>query len=65
MNDYKQQAFDCKELATIYKDLFNEKELDMFATKLPNFDKLFELTKKHNLNFLDSFIKNIQTLYKK
>ena len=37
----------------------------MFATKVPNFDKLFELTKKHNLNFLDSFIKNIQTLYKK
>ena len=65
MNDYKQQAFDCKELATIYKDLFNENELDMFATKAPNFDKLFELTKKHNLNFLDSFIRNIQTLYKK
>ena len=42
MNDYKQQAFDCKEIEKNYKDLFNENELDMYATKVPNFDKLFK-----------------------
>ena len=48
----KQQAIDCKELATIFCNLFEEVDANMFIIKPIDKEYLIEVAKKHNLNKL-------------
>ena len=48
----KQQAIDCKELATIFCNLFEEVDANMFIIKPIDKQYLIEVAKKHNLNKL-------------
>ena len=59
----KQQAIDCKELATIYKELFNEKVLEDFNLKTILYDDLYKIASDNNLNQLKNYIKKIEKLF--
>ena len=59
----KQQAMDCKELATIYKDLFNERVLEEFNLRTILYDDLYKLADDNNLNQLKNYIKKIEKLF--
>ena len=59
----KQQAMDCKELATIYKDLFNERVLEDFNLRTILYDDLYKLADDNNLNQLKNYIKKIEKLF--
>ena len=59
----KQQALDCKELATIYKDLFNEKAMEEFNLTTILYDELYKLADENNLNQLKNYIRKIEKLF--
>lgn len=59
----KQQAIDCKELATIYKELFNEKVLEDFDLKTILYDDLYKIASDNNLNQLKNYINKIEKLF--
>ena len=59
----KQQAMDCKELATIYKDLFNERVLEDFNLRTILYDDLYKFADDNNLNQLKNYIKKIEKLF--
>ena len=59
----KQQAIDCRELATIYKELFNEKVLEDFDLKTILYDDLYKIASDNNLNQLKNYINKIEKLF--
>ena len=50
--NYKQQAQDCKELATIFCNLFEQTDANKFILKPIDKEYMIETAKKHNLNTL-------------
>ena len=51
-NTYKQQALDCKELATIFCNLFESDDINKFTIKQIDKEYLVNKAKEHNLNML-------------
>ena len=51
-NTYKQQALDCKDLATIFCNLFESDDINKFTIKQIGKEYLVNKAKEHNLNML-------------
>lgn len=56
----KQQAIDCKELATIVTNLFDDKIIDEFLRKPIQYDELYKIANENNLNHLKKYIEKFK-----
>ena len=59
----KQQAIDCKELATILTNLFDQKDIKEFAHTSILYDELYKIAEDNNLNHLKNYIKKNERLF--
>ena len=59
----KQQAIDCKELATILTNLFDDKSIDEFLQKQIQYDELYRVANENNLNHLKKYIEKLKNSF--
>ena len=60
--EYKKNAFECKELATILSNLFDNEDINKFKLCPCDFDKLLSLLNKYHLNKLIGYITKIKSI---
>ena len=59
----KQQAIECKELATILTNLFDDKNINEFEHTQILYDELYKIADHNNLNHLKKYIQKIEKLF--
>ena len=60
--EYKKNAFECKELATILSNLLDNEDINKFKLCPCDFDKLLSLLNKYHLNKLIGYITKIKSI---
>lgn len=60
---HRQQAIDCKELATILTNLFDQKNIEEFNHTPILYDELYKKADDNNLNHLKEYIKRNERLF--